>query len=134
MCRQLQFTAWTHSWIVHLHQKLILKVGVVNAITNIITMNLRKQLASAKTKWAFKNMLPKLWRVLNISEHHLKHVYQMHMLAFLLTKLISIPHHIKIYLFTINIIHQRYTSWWQLVMIICSNSINWLLNHRLCYH
>jgi len=34
--------------LVQLHQKLILKVGVANAIKSLITINLRKQLASAE--------------------------------------------------------------------------------------
>jgi len=35
--------------LVQLQQKLILKVGVTNVIKNLITMNLRKELASGET-------------------------------------------------------------------------------------
>jgi len=35
--------------LVQPQKKLILKVGVANAIKNLITMNLRKQLAAAET-------------------------------------------------------------------------------------
>jgi len=38
---------WTKA-LVQLQQKLILKVGVTSAIKKFITMNLRKQLASAE--------------------------------------------------------------------------------------
>jgi len=77
--------------LVQLRQKLILKVGVVNSIKIRVTMNL--------IKWAFKNRLAKVWQVLNISQHQQNYVHQM--LAFL-QKVILIPPHIKIYLFTIN--------------------------------
>jgi len=55
--------------------QLILKLGVTNAIKNLITMNLRKQLVLKHciTKWDLKNRLAKLWLVFNISEHQLNH-------------------------------------------------------------
>jgi len=103
--------------LIQLRQKSILKVGVAKTIKSLITMDLGKnwlQLKYCVTKWTFQtrletlwwvlNILETLWWVLNIGEHQLKHVYQM--LAFLQKSF-----------------HQRYTSWWQLVMIIYSNCI-----------
>ena len=93
--------------LIQLRQKSILKVGVAKTIKSLITMDLGKNWLQLKywvTKWTFKTRLETLWWVLNIGEHQLKHVYQM--LAFLQKSF-----------------HQRYTSWWQLVMIIYSNRI-----------
>ena len=109
MCCHIKFIASTdmHIWI-HLQfteQIPCLTSAKADSQTwcrpcnkTFIMTNLRKWLASAET--LFKNRFAKLWWVLNIDEHQLKHIYQM--LAYL-TKLISIPHHIKIYLFTINL-------------------------------
>ena len=60
---------FTKSWLSKLVLLLRLKIK--------LHWILRKELAlDVQTKWVFKNWLAKLWWVLNIGEHRLKHVYR----------------------------------------------------------
>jgi len=59
--------------LVQLQQKLIIKVGVANAIKNVITMNLRKQLTSAGTFYNEVSLQKLVGKIKNISEYQLEH-------------------------------------------------------------
>jgi len=103
MCSSLQFTEQIKPFFDFGETWILKVVDVTNAVKNLIAMNLRKQLASgwnivwqiepSKIGW---QKYDAHWILVNIC-------WNMHIpILSILTNLIWIPHHIKIYLFSLN--------------------------------